>query len=383
MRSPFAGVFVGGRAIGVVLVFVPVFVIGCAPAPMLAPLAEPAALVEMGRDAGRGNLLGLQPHLVPADYATAHRLRTKLGAWLDDAAMQGLVDDQTIVVLPEYVGAWLVAVHESDDVLAAATVGDAMTALALAHPLEFAAAVARAPATVEDTMAYAAFASKAGAMARAHVEVFGGLARDYGVVVTGASTLLPGAHVVDGELRVTDGAPLENVVVTFRPDGTLDGSIVRKAFPTAAEQPFVAAADVDALPVIDTPAGKLGVLICADSWFPRAYQVLVDKGAEMLAVPVFVSGEGSWTATWHGYSGHKAPQDVSADDVESIREDEAWRKYAMPARAPRAGFGKALLIPLRGTLWDLGDDGQPLTVNGPAREQIAPRDGPAIVSLWL
>lgn len=357
----------------------------CARDVVEAPVAAPPEIVQYGRDQGRGNLLGVQPWLVPADYASTDRLRAKLGAWLDDAVMHGLVNDKTIVVLPEYVGAWLVVVDEGADVIEAATIGDALTSLALAQPLEFAGALAAAPASVEDDMAYAAFAVKAEAMARAHVAVFGSLARDYGVVVTGASTLLPRPTVSDdGAIVVESGAPLQNVVLTFDSTGAPFVDVTRKVFPTADEQPFIEGADVDELPVFDVPAGKLGVLVCADSWFPRPYEVLRDKGAELLAVPVFVSGVNTWTAPWGGYSGHDAPRDVDEkSDIGVLREDEAWSKYAMPARAPRAGFTKALLVPLRGALWDLGDDGAALTVNGGARERAAVRDGAALVSLWL
>lgn len=357
----------------------------CAPEVVAPPAAGRAAVAQFGRDDGRGNLLGVQPWLVPADYASTERLRAKLGAWLDHAVMHGLVNDKTIVVLPEYVGAWLVVVDEGPDVIEAATIGDAMTALALAHPLEFAGALASVPAGVEDGMAHAAFAVKAEAMARAHVEVFGGIARDYGVVVTGASTLLPRPTVGDdGAIVVERGAPLQNVAFTFAANGAPFTQVTRKVFPTAAELPFVGGADVDDLPVFDVPAGKLGVLVCADSWFPGPYEVLRAKGADLLAVPVFVSGVDTWTATWRGYSGHDAPADVDVSaDVGVLREEQAWSKYAMPARASRAGFTKALLVPLRGALWDLGDDGAALTVNGSALERTEVRDGPALVSLWL
>lgn len=29
---------------------------------------------------------------------------------------------------------------------------------------------------------------------------------------------------------------------------------------------------MDDIPVFDTPVGKLGVLVCADSWYPEAYK---------------------------------------------------------------------------------------------------------------
>ncbi|HEY63838.1 MAG TPA: hypothetical protein G4O02_04650 [Caldilineae bacterium] len=38
-------------------------------------------------------------------------------------------------------------------------------------------------------------------------------------------------------------------------------------------------------PAFDTPAGRLGVLICADSWYPQACEAMRDHSVEMIAVP--------------------------------------------------------------------------------------------------
>lgn len=351
----------------------------CAPA-SVEPASPPprAQLSSFGRDAGQGNLLGVQVWLTTRDYADRARLRAKLDGWLDDARRQGMVTGRTVVVFPEYAGAWLVAEGEGPAVVDAATIGDAMTAMALAHLPEFVAARVSAPA--DDADAYAAFAIKAAPMAEAITEVFGGLARDHGVTVVSGSAILPTPEVVDGAIVVTPGAPLQNVAFVFGPDGALAPSVVRKAFPIESELPFVAPADVEALPVFDTPAGRLGVLICADSWYPASYRVLADQGAEVLAVPVFATGE--WRGPWKGYNGADEPSDVDLDDIERLTEDEAWVKYSAPGRAPRADVRTALTVTLRGRYWDLHAEGQPLVVNGAARERAPEVEAPLVVSVW-
>lgn len=65
-----------------------------------------------GQDSGRGNLLGIQPELQGADYRSALHLHRKLSAYLDQARQQGLLNPKTVVVLPEHIGTWLVAVGE-------------------------------------------------------------------------------------------------------------------------------------------------------------------------------------------------------------------------------------------------------------------------------
>lgn len=46
----------------------------------------------------------------------------------------------------------------------------------------------------------------------------------------------------------------------------------------------------NAFPVWDTPWGKLGVLICYDRNFPEAWRLLVQQGAEIVAVPITTDG---------------------------------------------------------------------------------------------
>jgi predicted amidohydrolase len=48
--------------------------------------------------------------------------------------------------------------------------------------------------------------------------------------------------------------------------------------------------DAHAINVVDTPAGRLGVLIGSDSWYPDNYRQLDEQGAQLVAVPAFVVG---------------------------------------------------------------------------------------------
>lgn len=54
----------------------------------------------------------------------------------------------------------------------------------------------------------------------------------------------------------------------------------------------------DAIAVVDTPLGRLGLTICYDLRFPELYRALVDRGAELIAVPAaFTVSTGQ--AHWH------------------------------------------------------------------------------------
>jgi predicted amidohydrolase len=54
----------------------------------------------------------------------------------------------------------------------------------------------------------------------------------------------------------------------------------------------------EALPVFDTPLGRIGVLICFDRWFPEAWRMLTFGGAELVVVPMVAWGfvEGPYLA---------------------------------------------------------------------------------------
>ena len=71
--------------------------------------------VNEGQPADRGNLLGIQPELFPGDYQSLERLHLKLAAYLQTARDQGLLNEKTIVVLPEHIGTWLMLSGEKNE----------------------------------------------------------------------------------------------------------------------------------------------------------------------------------------------------------------------------------------------------------------------------
>ncbi len=337
-------------------------------------------IVSFGADAGRGNLVGIQTDMSPTDYATAAALQARLDGYLAAAKAQGWLNARTLVVFPEYLGTWLVAADEGRAVTETSQIAMAIRNLILRHPLALARRLltSRAPDRLRDSV----FRLKAAAMACAYHDTFSWLAARYAVTVVAGSILLPGARVAQGELQVADGR-LQNVAVVYGPDGTPHPEIVRKVYPIADEIPFVAAGDAADLPVFDTPAGRLGVLICADSWYPGPYAVLAGKGAEIIAVPSYLSPTGVWRQPWRGYSGASAPDDVCREDTGQLTEGEAWLKYALAGRAPAAGFRHGINVFLRGALWDLGADGHTILIRDGQVIEAAHVDGAVLVNSWL
>jgi site-specific recombinase XerD len=74
-----------------------------------------------------------EKYLVASDYATEKAFYTKLDGYLQSARQQGWVGERTIVVWPEHIGSWLIAVDESQAVLHATSLSAAMRPLVLRH----------------------------------------------------------------------------------------------------------------------------------------------------------------------------------------------------------------------------------------------------------
>ncbi len=335
---------------------------------------------EFGVDAGCGNLLGVQPWLEAADYASAGRFEARLEGYLRAAAEKGWLTPRTIVLFPEYTGTWLVAVDESPALYRASTIEQGMRRLIVRRLPAYLRALfaARAP----DRFRAALFHLKAKRMAHVYQTVFAALARRYGVTVVAGSIVLPEPDIVAGVLTPGDG-PLQNVCLVFRPDGSPYPRLVRKAFPIEAERPFTASASPASLPTFDTPAGRLGVLICADSWYPEPYAVLKAQQPDLLAVPSFLSPAGVWNQPWRGYDGAPPPADTDPADAGRLTEGEAWLKYALAGRMHAAGARCGLNVFLRGRLWDMGSDGRAVAVRGTSVEVAPATEGPLLVNCWI
>lgn len=302
-----------------------------------------------------GTLVGVQPFMQPVDYACAERFEQKLRAYMDTLRATGCLRESTIVVFPEYIGTWLVLLGEASGTYQAKTLQGALTWAVIRQPLSFWRAYRQAKEEGwTDPSAVAAFRLKAPLMAKVFHQTFAKLARTYKVYIVAGSIVLPGACVVVDSLSIQIDAPLENISLLYRPDGRPDTQVVRKAFPIAEELGFTQPGRVDELPVYETPLGRLGVLICADSWFPQSYEAL--GAIDLLAVPSYLMGDACWEKPWRGYSGWEAPSDV---DSAALTEGQAWLRYAMGGRLARYDSNAVgINVFLKGRFWELGADGR-------------------------
>lgn len=335
--------------------------------------------VDQGTSADRGNLLGIQPELFPTDYQSPERLHRKLAAYLQKAQDQGLLNEKTIVVLPEHVGTWLMVSGEKDELYQATTLKEAMNWLAVSNPLQFVRALisAKGDSRLDD----AHLRMKAKGMAKDYQALFGGLAKEFHVTLVAGSIVLPEPSVIDGTLKIGRGA-LYNSTVVFSHDGLPIGQPQRQMHPIFDEHEVIAANGEHTLNVVDTPAGRLGVLIGSDSWYPDNYRKLDSQGAQFVAVPAFVIGRGTWDKPWRGYKGLSTPGSVSLKAGE-LSEGQAWHRLTLTAQPPSSQAIAGMSVFLRGQFWDQGSAGQSfLSSNG---QQFADGNvrGARLLNLWL
>lgn len=106
-------------------------------------------------------------------------------------------------------------------------------------------------------------------------------ARQYGV------TVVCGLEERDNRFS---RATLYNTVVTIGPDGSLLNRH-RKLMPTNPERMVWGFGDATGLRVAETPAGRVGTLICWENYMPLARFALYSQGVEIYVAPTYDSGD--------------------------------------------------------------------------------------------
>lgn len=105
-------------------------------------------------------------------------------------------------------------------------------------------------------------------------------------------TVVCGMHELDSEFS---GTTLFNTVVVIGPDGKLLNRH-RKLMPTNPERMVWGTGDARGLRVIDTPAGRIGTLLCWENYMPLARYALFAQNLEVLVAPTWDCGD-EWVAS--------------------------------------------------------------------------------------
>jgi len=329
------------------------------------------------------NIIGMQPYLTAKNYANEASFWQVLDQYMAEAKKQGLLSGKTIVVFPEYIGSWLVALEEKYAVYdSSSTVTEALTVQVISNLGKFIPAYFNSNSA--DRTKEALFRMKQDKMCRVYQDVFSRLAKKYAVTIVAGSVVLASPEISPAGELVPGTGKLYNTSVVFDPAGQIMPPLVKKIFPISDELGFTCAADTQQSPVFVTPAGRLAVLVCADSWFPAAYQNLKNK-ADVIAIPSLGGADSIWTSPWNGYNGFPPPADVDTTlDYHRITEGDAWAKHAMAKRAPETGIHYGMNVFFTGKLWDMKPEGRVLVLDNDSLHISTPAIGQGrISSLWF
>jgi len=105
-------------------------------------------------------------------------------------------------------------------------------------------------------------------------------------------TVVCGIEEIDAEFS---RGTLYNTVVVIGPDGTLLNRH-RKLMPTNPERMVWGQGDASGLKAVETPCGRVGALICWESYMPLARAALYAQGVQLYVAPTYDSGD-RWLAT--------------------------------------------------------------------------------------
>jgi len=111
------------------------------------------------------------------------------------------------------------------------------------------------------------------------------------------AVVVMGLHEIDSEFS---GTTLFNTVVVIGPDGSILNRH-RKLMPTNPERMVWGLGDASGLKVVDTPVGRIGCLICWESYMPLARQALYAQNIDIYVAPTWDCGE-----TWQASMNHIA-----------------------------------------------------------------------------
>ncbi|WP_162139663.1 nitrilase-related carbon-nitrogen hydrolase [Kordiimonas gwangyangensis] len=333
-----------------------------------------------GTDQGRGNVVGIEPYMEPLDYATPARFEAKLAGYLEIAAHQGWIGENTIVLLPEHIGTWLLAMGQKSRVYEAKDTSAAMLPI-MSHNL---VGMVKNLFIFDDESQWEAalIRTRTPEVAAALYDVYSSLAKRFGVtLVTGSSAIMtPGIY--PDTLSYGHG-PIFNASFVFTPDGKPIEDAVRKVHPVPSEIGFTKASKAEFLPTFPVAGRTLGVLVCADSWFEDTTAYLAGSGVDLLLVPSFLTGT-TWDAPWQGYQGDMPQTHGWQSDVGSITEGEAWIKYALPAKAAKHNIRFGMNVFLKGNMWGQKGAGRALIwQDGTLHVGRGGDDGAALYNLWL
>jgi predicted amidohydrolase len=158
-----------------------------------------------------------------------------------------------------------------------------------------------------------------------HTQALSDIASKHGIILIGGSIF-----------EASASGKYFNTASIFGPDGALLGTYRKTHIPHDPdfyEQDYFASGDTG-IRVIDTPLGKICVLICYDQWFPEAARIAALQGAELIVYPTAIGTADNvppvdpaipedWEGMWRAAQvGHAAANNVYTAAVNRVGTEE-------------------------------------------------------------
>jgi nitrilase len=176
------------------------------------------------------------------------------------------------------------------------------------------------------------------------VDRLGAIAREHGL------------HVVIGVIE-REGGTLYCTVLFIGSDGALLGKH-RKVMPTAMERVIWGFGDGSTLPVIQTPLGRIGAVICWENYMPQLRLAMYGQGIELYCAPT-VDDRETWLPTMRHIAFEGRCFVLSA--CQYARRHDYPSDYPVEADGPEAvliGGGSVIVDPLGQVLAGPARDGE-------------------------
>lgn len=336
----------------------------------------PIDTTNSGTDAGKGNLVAIQPYFTPADYCDQQHFYNALHPYFNSARSAGWLQPKTLVVLPENTGSWLVFANEKTKIYQADSMRQAVATVVNSNIFNFIRNLLSTPS--DDKIKHALVYMKAGTMVHIYTAVFSSLAKEFGVTIAAGSIVLPQPSLDRrGRIRVKK-EQLYYSAFLFGPDGKIQARPVWKRLPEYNGADGLAAADTNARMVAQTPAGRV---------------LVTEEGAGALAAPssgkakagVFFNGSDKiWDAVWKVGTGFGIPPQA----IQKGEDKSALQQFLI--NSLNTGNPAGILTGFKigngyaGHLWEIPFENKLLVLRSDSLLAHTPVRGRArMVNIWL
>ena len=288
----------------------------------------------------RGNLVAVQVRASLEDYASGEAFRRRMAGLMEKVAGEVDLSLPTIVCFPETIGLWLSFVPEVyDQIEECTTIRQALVRGIPRNLGRFLGACWRYRTVGVRTI----FLETALEAEATYVQTFSELARQYGCYLQAGTLYVPPIEDEPVKGRHMLSRQVYNTAYLFGPNGLCLQRVPKRNLAPPLERQFgFAAGDKVDLRPIDTPLGRLGILICYDGF----HQTLVEQ-YDSLGVRIILNPSHS-DRNWEQPAGFN----------DAITVGEAWERHGLsPMIQGRLNIRYAVVAMMAGRVLDLEGQG--------------------------